>query len=100
MRDKARDNEPERVRRAFACGKSRSTSLHPRTCQVFFSVFFSVFFAVFEGTMPETRPHDELARGTLTRLTQERDNAVAIWSPTGREIAFTSARARANSLGL
>jgi len=66
---------------------------------VFFS-FFSVFFAVFEGTMPETRPHDELARGTLTRLTQERDNAVAIWSPTGREIAFTSARARANSLGL
>jgi serine/threonine-protein kinase len=40
----------------------------------------------------------EIARGTLTRWTSEWDNGVPVWNPSGREIAFTSARASAWNL--
>jgi len=35
----------------------------------------------------------DIERGTLTRWTPEWANGVAVWSPDGRDIAFTSARA-------
>jgi eukaryotic-like serine/threonine-protein kinase len=34
----------------------------------------------------------EIARGTFTRLTQERNNGFPVWSPDGRQIAFVTAR--------
>jgi serine/threonine-protein kinase len=40
----------------------------------------------------------EIERGTLTRWTSEWDNATPLWAPSGREIAFTSARASAWNL--
>ena len=40
----------------------------------------------------------DIERATLTRLTSEWDNAVPIWAPSGREIAFSSARAGAYDL--
>jgi serine/threonine-protein kinase len=40
----------------------------------------------------------EMARGTLTRWTFEWDNGPSVWDPSGREIAFTSARASAHNL--
>ncbi len=35
----------------------------------------------------------QIARGTLTRWTTEWDNSFPLWAPSGREIAFASARA-------